>query len=78
MVAIPDGRYSCEDKLDDDGFRNQPIKIRARIRITGSRAENDFKAQRAAHPIVAGTSPNALSWAQIYREVWLKVVVDIG
>ena len=41
IAAIPDGRYSFEDVLDDDGFRG-PIKIRAEVRIRGSRAEIDF------------------------------------
>src|SRR6185369_14238697 len=30
---IPDGEYSFEDALDDDGFANKPIKICACIRI---------------------------------------------
>ena len=40
--AIPDGEYSFEDALDDDGFRDVPVRIRARIRIDGSRATVDF------------------------------------
>jgi N-methylhydantoinase B/oxoprolinase/acetone carboxylase alpha subunit len=42
IAAIPRGEYQFEDALDDDGFRNRPIRIRARIRIAGSRAEIDF------------------------------------
>jgi N-methylhydantoinase B/oxoprolinase/acetone carboxylase alpha subunit len=39
---IPDGRYEFEDALDDDGFRETPVKIRAAIDIKGDRAVIDF------------------------------------
>jgi N-methylhydantoinase B/oxoprolinase/acetone carboxylase alpha subunit len=40
--AIPDGRYDYEDALDDDGFGETPVKIRAAITIAGGRATVDF------------------------------------
>jgi N-methylhydantoinase B/oxoprolinase/acetone carboxylase alpha subunit len=40
--AIPDGDYEFADALDDDGFGDAPVAIRARIRIDGSRATVDF------------------------------------
>ena len=40
--AIPDGRYSYEDALDDDGFSDSPVPIRAVIAIKGDRATVDF------------------------------------
>jgi N-methylhydantoinase B/oxoprolinase/acetone carboxylase alpha subunit len=42
IKAIPNGEYSFQDVLDDDGFSNHPIRIRVRIRIVGERAEIDF------------------------------------
>ena len=39
---IPDGRYEFEDALDDDGFSEAPVPIRAAITIAGSRATVDF------------------------------------
>jgi len=42
IAAIPDGEYRFEDALDDDGFGEKPIWIRALIRISGDRAEVDF------------------------------------
>lgn len=42
IKAIPDGDYSFQDVLDDDGFSDKPIKIRVRIRVMGERAEIDF------------------------------------
>jgi N-methylhydantoinase B/oxoprolinase/acetone carboxylase alpha subunit len=42
ISAIPDGEYSFEDVVDDDGFSRERIAIRATIRITGDQAEVDF------------------------------------
>jgi N-methylhydantoinase B len=40
--AIPDGAYSAEDFLDDDGVRDHAIRIAVRLRIHGDNAEIDF------------------------------------
>jgi N-methylhydantoinase B/oxoprolinase/acetone carboxylase alpha subunit len=50
--AIPDGRYEFEDALDDDGFGETPVKIRAAITISGGRATVDFTG---SDPQVAGS-----------------------
>ena len=42
ISAIPDGEYSFEDVMDDDGFSRQRIGIRATVRIAGEQAEVDF------------------------------------
>jgi N-methylhydantoinase B/oxoprolinase/acetone carboxylase alpha subunit len=52
IASIPDGTYSFEDALDDDGFDDRPIKICVRIRVAGSQAEIDFKG---TNPQVAGS-----------------------
>ncbi|HET9370063.1 MAG TPA: hydantoinase B/oxoprolinase family protein [Vicinamibacterales bacterium] len=40
--AIPRGRYAFEDALDDDGFGDRPVPIRATVTIDGDRAVIDF------------------------------------
>src|SRR5205085_5715906 len=40
--AIPDGEYTAEDALDDDGVSETEIKIRVRVTIKGERARVDF------------------------------------
>ena len=40
--GIPDGRYEFDDALDDDGFGDTPIRIRAAVTIRGDRATIDF------------------------------------
>lgn len=42
IAQIPDGEYLFEDYLDDDGFGDAPIRIRATVRIAGDDAEVDF------------------------------------
>ncbi len=42
IARIPDGEYAFEDALDDDGIRDQPVIIRATVRIRGESAEVDF------------------------------------
>ena len=42
VAAIPDGVYTFEDQLDDDGFNRAPITIRVAVRIAGDNAEVDF------------------------------------
>jgi N-methylhydantoinase B/oxoprolinase/acetone carboxylase alpha subunit len=42
VEEIPDGEYSFEDVLEDDGFGNRDIRIRATVRIHGDQAEVDF------------------------------------
>jgi N-methylhydantoinase B/oxoprolinase/acetone carboxylase alpha subunit len=42
IARIPDGVYTFEDCLDDDGFNEAPIAIRVAIRIAGDTAEVDF------------------------------------
>ena len=42
LAAIPDGVYSAEDFLDDDGVTGAPQRIAVEIRIRGKNAEIDF------------------------------------
>ena len=42
IAAIPDGEYSYEDVMDDDGFSRERIRICVVVRIAGDSAEVDF------------------------------------
>ncbi|HEX7778145.1 MAG TPA: hydantoinase B/oxoprolinase family protein [Vicinamibacterales bacterium] len=42
IQQIPDGRYEFADALDDDGFGETPVKIRAAVTIRRDRATIDF------------------------------------
>lgn len=49
LNGIPDGRYTFEDILEDDGLGNGPFPVRVVITIAGSKATIDF----------AGSAPQA-------------------
>lgn len=51
IAAIPDGTYSFEDFMEDDGFSNDKVKIHVSITIQGDRATLDF---RKSSPEVGG------------------------
>jgi N-methylhydantoinase B len=40
--GLPDGAYEAEDFLDDDGYSDEPVRIRARIEVRGERVTVDF------------------------------------
>jgi N-methylhydantoinase B len=48
LARIPDGVYSAEDFLDDDGYSSRPVRLRVSIRIRGERANIDFAGSSAA------------------------------
>ena len=43
IAEIPDGTYSFEDFMDDDGFSNDKVKIHVSVIIEGDRATLDFQ-----------------------------------
>ena len=49
LKRLPEGEFSAEDFLDDDGITDRPIKIRATIRLDPKRA--------SAHVDFSGTDP---------------------
>jgi N-methylhydantoinase B len=42
IARIPDGEYTAEDVVEDDGFGNGPLPIRVRVFVHGDEAEIDF------------------------------------
>ncbi len=52
ISQIPNGTYRAEDVLDDDGISENPVTIRVRIDIRGSKARVDFSG---SDPQVAGS-----------------------
>jgi N-methylhydantoinase B len=44
---LPDGVYEAEDYLDDDGYSDEPVRIRVSIKIQGDKAIVDFTGSAA-------------------------------
>lgn len=42
IARMPDGTYSFDDYMDDDGFGSGPIRISAKVEIQGDRLHVDF------------------------------------
>jgi N-methylhydantoinase B len=43
IALIPDGRYTAEDHMEDDGAGNGPLRIQASVEIKGERVHVDFQ-----------------------------------
>ena len=56
--ALPDGDYSFEDFLDDDGISDKPIRIAVTLRVRDDQLIADFTgtAPRAARTCAPKTS----------------------
>lgn len=42
IVRLPDGEYAFEDLLDNDGVRDEPLRIALRLTVSGDRLTLDF------------------------------------
>ena len=56
ISAIPNGEYSFEDRLDDDGFSDEAIRIAVTVSIQGDEATVDFCNSDAQ--VVGGVNAN--------------------
>jgi N-methylhydantoinase B/oxoprolinase/acetone carboxylase alpha subunit len=66
---IPDGRYSFEDWLDDDGVSGRPVRIAVEIRIEGDQAEVDFTGSdpQGAGPVNANCAILMAATGYVFR-----------
>jgi N-methylhydantoinase B/oxoprolinase/acetone carboxylase alpha subunit len=53
---IPDGTYSFEDAMDDDGITPRPVRIAVEVTVCGDRAVVDFS--RSARQVEGGINAN--------------------
>lgn len=73
IAAIPDGEYSFEDYLEDDGFGNKNIPIRVRVQVKGDEITLDFTGSSSQVP-----GNINISWSGIQATVayTLKCLTD--
>jgi N-methylhydantoinase B len=76
IAEIPDGVYEAEDFLDDDGYRDEPIKIRVKIEIKGERAVVDFTG---SDPQVRGpvNAVEAITLSAVYYVFRCLIPTDV-
>ena len=73
IAEIPEGEYSFEDVLDDDGMGTTDIPIVVRIKVKGEQAWFDFAG---SGPQVLGNMNNSFAGLQACVLFALKVLVD--
>ena len=69
IASIPDGVYTAEDALDDDGVSDEPCVLRVRVRVKGARARVDFtgSAPQVAGPVNAVEAITVSAVAYVFR-----------
>ncbi|MDZ7780924.1 MAG: hydantoinase B/oxoprolinase family protein [Gemmatimonadota bacterium] len=73
IERIPDGTYTAEDWLEDDGFDSGPVRIRASLTVDGSRLKLDFAG--SAPQVPGGVNAVAAITASAVRYV-VRCVVE--
>ncbi|MEL0114484.1 MAG: hydantoinase B/oxoprolinase family protein, partial [Rickettsiales bacterium] len=73
VAGIPDGTYSFEDVMDDDGLGTVDIPIKVRIEVAGDRIRFDFAG---TSPQVAGNINVTLNATQASVAYCLKALLD--
>jgi N-methylhydantoinase B len=76
LNSLPDGEYSFEDFLDDDGITSDPIPIRVRLSITGDRALVDF-SQSAAQQQGSINVVRAITLSAVYYVFRSLLGIDV-
>ena len=73
---LPDGSYEAEDFLDDDGYSDELVRIKARIVIKGDRATVDFTG---SSPQVRGpiNAVEAITVSAVYYVFRCLILADV-
>jgi len=75
VALIPDGRYTAEDHMEDDGAGNGPLRIQAAVEIRGEEVHVDF--QGTAGQTAGGINAVAAITHSAVRYVVRCVVEDL-
>jgi len=73
IAAVPDGIYSFDDVMDDDGVATSDIPIRLTVTVTGDRAVFDW---RGSSPQVAGNINLPINATQAAVAYGLRALLD--
>ena len=76
LSAMPDGDYSFEDFIDDDGFGSGPIRIAVKLTIAGDRMVADFAGTSGQVRSALNATPS-FTRAAVYAGVRCVVSDDI-
>lgn len=78
--ALPDGRYSFSDVLDNDGIVDEPLTIALDLTVSGDTMELDFSrsSRPAAGPINISYSTSVAACYVALKHVFLDVPANAG
>ena len=68
IARIPNGSYTFEDALDDDGMSEEPVPIRLRLTVRGERLHFDFTGSAPERPSSINAVP-AVTRSAVYYVV---------
>ena len=76
LRELPDGVYEAEDFLDDDGYSDEPVRIKVRVTIKGESATVDFtgSAPQVRGPVNA---VEAITVSAVYYVFRCLIPVDV-
>jgi N-methylhydantoinase B len=80
IAELPDGTYSCDDYLDNDGIVDRPLKIALDIRKEGERMTLDFSrtAASCAGPVNIARSTAIASCYVALKHIFQDVPANAG
>ncbi len=80
IAELPDGTYSCDDWLDNDGITDTPLKIALDLTIDGERMTLDFSrsAPACAGPVNISRSTAVASVYVALKHVFTDVPANAG
>jgi N-methylhydantoinase B len=80
IAELPDGTYSCDDWLDNDGIVDRPLKIALDIRKEGDRMTLDFSrtAAACAGPVNIARSTAIASCYVALKHIFQDVPANAG
>ncbi len=80
IADVPDGVYSAEDWLDNDGITDEPLKIALDIRVDGHRMTLDFSrsANQCSGPVNISRSTAIASCYVALKHVFNDVPANAG
>ena len=80
IAELPDGTYSCDDFLDNDGIVDEPLPIALDIRIAGERMVFDFSRSAAAcaGPVNIARSTTIASCYVALKHIFHDVPANAG
>lgn len=80
IAELPDGVYSCDDFLDNDGILDAPLRIALDLRIAGERMVFDFSrtAAACAGPVNIARSTAIASCYVALKHVFRDVPANAG